>query len=218
LPQGRVQGTVGRMPSLGDASTCVWSPSEVSLARGSFNAIVQHKKANVPEIMQRSSTMSRAALFMEPMVGTSYAYDFGSPGSRYATPPGTPPSMRIKDSLVLPNRKHDMANGRKTLQDQSSQPNLHFEDKPMSMMDFMRNPARPGTLGTLNRSRSSPGTPGMMSGRSSESSYANPDWRPLPGSDNAPAGLQRAGTMSRKLKSLKATPAARFGYQEPGRK
>eukprot|EP00933_Yihiella_yeosuensis_P041784 TRINITY_DN3618_c7_g1_i1.p3 TRINITY_DN3618_c7_g1~~TRINITY_DN3618_c7_g1_i1.p3 ORF type:complete len:104 (+),score=24.29 TRINITY_DN3618_c7_g1_i1:91-402(+) len=46
-------------------STIHWSPSEAALNRKSFNAMVQHKKLDVTEVMVTDGTMGQAVMMGE---------------------------------------------------------------------------------------------------------------------------------------------------------
>eukprot|EP00927_Polykrikos_kofoidii_P031934 TRINITY_DN27343_c0_g1_i1.p1 TRINITY_DN27343_c0_g1~~TRINITY_DN27343_c0_g1_i1.p1 ORF type:complete len:148 (-),score=9.67 TRINITY_DN27343_c0_g1_i1:41-484(-) len=59
-------------PASGMHETVRWSPTEVSLAREGFNAIISRRRPYVPDILQESATMSRRVMVAWPVVGSTH--------------------------------------------------------------------------------------------------------------------------------------------------
>jgi len=89
---------VWRHVKMAPLTSNVWSPGESSLKRSSFNALVEHKKADVPEILTRAQTMGRQAEFgpgwtPSALVARRIA-DGASQGATMVAPPWQSISLR----------------------------------------------------------------------------------------------------------------------------
>eukprot|EP00929_Paragymnodinium_shiwhaense_P111352 TRINITY_DN7931_c0_g1_i2.p2 TRINITY_DN7931_c0_g1~~TRINITY_DN7931_c0_g1_i2.p2 ORF type:complete len:111 (-),score=12.41 TRINITY_DN7931_c0_g1_i2:77-409(-) len=104
-----------RLPPTNVAATCRWRPTEVSLARESFNALVCRTKPDVPEVLVQSANLSRRVMTALPAIGTgnprSSGFETFESSRGFAIDKGAWPSSspRTLERSTIPARKPAIA-------------------------------------------------------------------------------------------------------------